>query len=367
MKMKNCKAHGEMKVLGNIQSLRAIAAWAVVYYHYAHHFYDLKPVSTMLKIVSFYGNFGVDLFFVISGLIMYYSASQRQVSAGEFVRKRLVRIMPAYWFYSMLLFLLIISPIGLVRLDVPYTWKTLAESVVLVSDDSDTGGAKAPLLYVGWTLTFEMIFYCIFATGLMLPTRHRLFLVFCTVLFIPVLWPTNWPAARVLGDYRMFEFASGMAAGAIWLHFKEKMKYRNILVAALMIISTGILLFMVGPYYKIGRILAATFIVIASLFDQYLVHLKIAKWLQKLGDYSYSTYLVHPIVIMLLHKHLGNQFSRPQEWLIIFGITILVYFVSILSWRWVENGPPRHALELLMRFGQSIERKIRIKKGSFYF
>ncbi|MFM7593195.1 MAG: acyltransferase family protein, partial [Isosphaeraceae bacterium] len=176
--MKMAGVPGATRILGNIQSLRAVAAWAVVYYHYVHHLYDLKPTSLVLKAVCFYGNFGVDLFFVISGVIMFYSVSQRQVSAREFISKRLVRIVPAYWFYSLLLFLLVICPVELLRPDVPYTWKTLAESIVFMSDDSDPGGAKAPLLYVGWTLTFEMIFYSIFAAGLVLPTRRKLLLVF---------------------------------------------------------------------------------------------------------------------------------------------------------------------------------------------
>ncbi len=51
-----------MNKLGNIQSLRGIAAWSVVFYHYAHDYYGMKPESLILKLTLFYGNFGVDLF-----------------------------------------------------------------------------------------------------------------------------------------------------------------------------------------------------------------------------------------------------------------------------------------------------------------
>lgn len=355
----SCRHVGEMKVLGNIQSLRAIAAWSVVYYHYAHHFYDLKPVSILLKTVSFYGNFGVDLFFVISGLIMFYSASQRPVTAPDFISRRLVRIVPAYWFYTVLLLAMLIGPLEFLRLDIPFTWQTVAQSFAFISDDSDPTGAKAPLLYVGWTLTFEMIFYCIFATGLLVPSGHRLFLVFSAVLLVAALWPASWPAGRILGDYRMFEFATGMASGAIWLHFQGKIKYPNPVAAMLLCTAAAMLLFLTGPYYKIGRIMAATLIVLAALFDQIFSSMQFSKWLQRLGDYSYSTYLVHPIVIMLLNKHLGNQFSRLQEWLVILIMTLLVYFISIISWKRVENGLPRLALESLMKSGKAAWAKMR--------
>ncbi|MBU2606700.1 MAG: hypothetical protein KKC43_12510 [Alphaproteobacteria bacterium] len=37
----------------------------------------------------------------------------------------------------------------------------------------DLSGALQPVLFVGWTLNFEMMFYALFALTLFLPARHR--------------------------------------------------------------------------------------------------------------------------------------------------------------------------------------------------
>ena len=91
-----------------------------------------------------YGAFGVDLFFVISGFIMASVARGR--SAGDFLRDRLWRIYPIWWI-AVLPWLLVLSP----------GEGSLVSSLSLWPIFAD--GYHVPVLTVGWTLSFELLFY----------------------------------------------------------------------------------------------------------------------------------------------------------------------------------------------------------------
>src|SRR5690606_27058234 len=76
-----------MKRLHGIQYLRAVAALGVVVFHAA------ERSGTHFAI----GAAGVDVFFVISGFIMWVITSQRAPSPAAFLRDRIERIAPLYW------------------------------------------------------------------------------------------------------------------------------------------------------------------------------------------------------------------------------------------------------------------------------
>jgi peptidoglycan/LPS O-acetylase OafA/YrhL len=67
----------------SIQILRAVAVSSVVYLH--------------TLTLPLFGNFGVDLFFVISGFVMCMVIKQRKPRPGAFLLDRITRIVPTYW------------------------------------------------------------------------------------------------------------------------------------------------------------------------------------------------------------------------------------------------------------------------------
>lgn len=326
-----------MNKLGNIQSLRAIAAWSVVYYHYAHDYYGMKPESLILKLTLFYGNFGVDLFFVISGFIMYHSLRNRPVSGQEFLVRRCRRIIPAYWFFTMVLFLMTLSPVALFRVNVPWTSTSLLKSLCFISDSKPEGFASSPFLYVGWTLTYEFLFYLIITLWLMVSLRLATTFAMITMFVLPIFWPAQWPASGIFRDYRMYEFATGMLIGLFYRSVRPDLRIsRLISIASLM--AGGLCLLSRGPYYPVGRITAASLFIISGLFDRDFMRFRISGVLQNLGNISYSTYLVHPLVLMIFLNITGRDFHRFQEWLIIILLSLVTLLLSMISFRYVENG-----------------------------
>ena len=81
----------------SIDALRGFAALAVCFFHFTNGF--LQP-DNLLRVVNQYGYLGVDAFFVISGFVVPYSFAQKKYSLGQFgsfLKKRIIRIEPAYW------------------------------------------------------------------------------------------------------------------------------------------------------------------------------------------------------------------------------------------------------------------------------
>jgi exopolysaccharide production protein ExoZ len=94
----------------NIQFLRAVAAFIVVLYHTAYHYFAVVDFSTtnIFSIVKNFGYVGVDLFFVTSGYVIWVSTRNVSNFVGimSFVYGRLTRIYFGYWPYFFILLII---------------------------------------------------------------------------------------------------------------------------------------------------------------------------------------------------------------------------------------------------------------------
>ncbi len=145
-----------------VQYLRAFAATAVSVYHIGFIFgWQWRPLAA-----------GVDLFFVVSGFIMWSVTAGKLVRPAEFLSHRIIKIVPLYWLFTIIFVVgASVSP-GSFDEASP-TVSELAKSLLFIPY-SARNGADGPALAVGWTLNIEMYFYLIFAYGLVLKERHRL-------------------------------------------------------------------------------------------------------------------------------------------------------------------------------------------------
>jgi exopolysaccharide production protein ExoZ len=91
--------------IANIERLRGVAALAVVICHIAGHFYGFNRFSPgPEKLFGWLGEFGVALFFVISGFCIrlpearaLHADGKVQLDVREFLARRFLRIAPPYW------------------------------------------------------------------------------------------------------------------------------------------------------------------------------------------------------------------------------------------------------------------------------
>ncbi|WP_163032862.1 acyltransferase family protein, partial [Pseudomonas viridiflava] len=76
-------------MLISVQALRAFAAWVVVCHHFMQIFYDFKASGPIGEFFVSKGAVGVDIFFVISGLVIFLSTQKSDMPAGRFILHRL--------------------------------------------------------------------------------------------------------------------------------------------------------------------------------------------------------------------------------------------------------------------------------------
>jgi exopolysaccharide production protein ExoZ len=281
-----------MKRLHGIQYLRAAAALGVVAFHAA------ERTGTHFAI----GAAGVDVFFVISGFIMWVIASERALSPATFLRDRIERIAPSYWIATGVM---VAGALAGLFPNLRLTAWSVLSSLAFIPSRSPSTGDIWPVLVQGWTLNYEMFFYGIFAAALLLPSRLRFATMatfFLALVGIGRLLDPSAPVLRTWTDPLLLEFLIGMAIGKAWL--KGAIPSPATGIALLAVAVTGFAF--VGTTYvgftplALGPLAAALVIGVLS-FEKCaaIIYLPLASYL---GDASYSIYLWHTMAISVVAK-----------------------------------------------------------------
>lgn len=201
-----------------LQYLRAAAALAVVFFHVFA--WDFRASGGAPALVHL-GQFGVDVFFVISGYVMWTTvAAAPATRPGAFFLRRLIRIVPLYW-AATLAAALVNTDEGLAfgyRGDVA---DLLTSLLFIPAPAPGRPEIVAPILTVGWTLNLEMLFYGLFALCLFLNPERRLAglaLALAGLVAAGVLFSvTNAHAPTILAAWTqsiVIEFLMGAGLGA---------------------------------------------------------------------------------------------------------------------------------------------------------
>jgi exopolysaccharide production protein ExoZ len=331
-------------VLGNVQALRAIAALMVVMVHaYAVESTYLpgRPWATPFHLL---GTFGVDLFFVISGMVMVTTSSAFFGRSGgwrDFLARRATRIYPPYLIVTALVLVIYLyDPLvtGYHRSAPP---DFLASFLALPQPGE-------PLLVVGWTLSYELVFYAVFAFALRFEQRRLVAVAaawLLAVVLVNALGPNGNPWVRVLGSPLNLEFAWGMLIGAAVLRGALAAPRALFALAVLAIVVTC-----VHTAYADREFLAITWtrpfavglpmalLVYAALgLEQRRV--VAPRWLRAQGDASFALYLWHVPVIgaIGLALHQLHLYGTPARIAIIGGGYLCAIAVSFLAYAYLER------------------------------
>jgi exopolysaccharide production protein ExoZ len=284
-----------MKHFQSIQYLRAAAVIMVVFFHAA------GPSIGSL------GAAGVDIFFVISGFIMWVITETRETSVTNFAYHRLVRIVPLYWIFTLALAgAFMIAPQVFSNLKV--TPSHLIKSLLFVPHVDPTDGQISPVLRPGWSLDYEMFFYSIFAISLFLSKKFRITLILAALLLLPLLGIVFHPEAPILLTYSnpiMLEFLGGTVFGFLYL---RGMPLNAIWATTLFIV--GMIAFAIvgtaDPVPEHLRVLVwgvpGILLVVGLVSLEQTTGIPQIKSLGLLGDASYSIYLSHTIIISAIDR-----------------------------------------------------------------
>src|SRR5260221_8818789 len=208
-----------------IQILRGIAATLVVFHYSLEESLAISGKIAPDWLIAV-GAFGVDIFFVISGFIIYSVTYGREPRNPEptpaFLLKRFIRIFPLYWIC--LLATLALWSSG-------YFYRSLHLDAHILGSSVFLFPSSKLIIGVAWTLVYEMYFYYLFSITLYI-RNARISVLTTTALICGALLLSNLLPA---GDLQHFlsnpialEFCFGLilsyfihsqALGGAWLRY----------------------------------------------------------------------------------------------------------------------------------------------------
>ena len=332
--------------ISNIQILRFFAAFWVVFYH-SKFFYapetGFLELPKFLKHIQAAGFVGVDIFFVISGVIMALTTRNLKASAHngfKFVAVRFSRIYTGWW---PLFALYSLGAIIYSQTDNIWFFSSFLLLPIHLPN------YIVPVL---WTLSFELYFYLFVAILVLFPKKWRIISMVAALIgiagfttwsviegyFTPARQAETWPFQGFLLSPLIIEFIAGFLLYE-WFqrgHLKRALPWA--ISAALFLMAAvayqmkiaapqGIHLegFFAGPARAllVGGF-AFSVVAFAMLSKPWTGRLGNA--LIQLGDASYAIYLSHILIMKFMAQNLP-ALGWPGKWQV---PTILLLLTAVL-------------------------------------
>ena len=310
----------------SIQFLRGFAAALVLLTH--------VRLETGL---SMYGGAGVDLFFVISGFVIYFVTESDK---SNFLIKRVIRVVPLYWLATFCVAAVAIAAPSLLK-NAEFSLQHLLLSLFFVPHWTTTQEFQ-PLLGLGWTLNFEMMFYLLFAIAMRISHRHRFEIASSLVVALMLLATLAVPEGAGFGleFYKsplMLEFIIGMAIAKAFLAYRNQFSTSQPFLMISLSMVSFLLMTAVLPFDDriLDHGLIAAFLLAACLAGEALFASK--GWLKRLsvisGEMSYSLYLLHIYVLAVLSRllHLEGWMLWVLSFTLIPALAWLTYHTVELT------------------------------------
>lgn len=314
-----------------LDGLRGLAALSVVFFHFTLRYRQLFGAPEGLWFDFPRGDYGVHLFFMLSGYVIFMTLDRTR-SARDFVVARFARLYPTYWAALLLTFAVVAvaslpgQEVGVRDLLVNFT---MIQSLLNVPH---VDGAY-------WSLQAELLFYAamlaLWMAGQLKSPQRTLFswLAFAVVVQLIAWWAPERLANAIgplqtLGSLRYIHlFAIGMAL------------YRQHGQATF---DPGWLLLVISCWFwqalvdgASGAALVAAFTIVMFLATAGHIPWLAGRGLAYLGMISYPLYLVHQNVGYVVIRML-NGLGWNANLSVIAGVALVLGLAAALS-RFVER------------------------------
>lgn len=326
-----------------IQALRFLAAMGVMLSHVGFGDRYFRQIGFSA---------GVNLFFCISAFLMMYTTCKRKPE--NFVIKRLIRLVPLYWLLTIATFFAAKMIAGFGQADV--TIEELFKSLFFIPylrDGLKRSGVIRPIVGPAWTLRFDVWFLFVFALAMKISHKWR-GIISCGIcigfMVVAPYLPIDIAVKSMLEHGFWLNYVCGIAAFYIWMFMRDKVdgKEKQKMGWALLALTGFIVLFAAGKPLYISSV--ASLVVLISVLAIFNVK-SMPGWISRFGEMSYSFYLTHYYVILIL-----GIFINFDEFSVMTCIgTIVALGLSLIT--------ARISYELIeKRFGNFL-RKLLLNKG----
>jgi len=339
------------KRLYAIDLVRFLAAFAVMLYHYLFRGWKADNMSD----VSFgalgeyfrYGYLGVDVFFIISGFVIFLSINK--FSVYRFVRSRISRLYPAYWIAVLLTFLVCLF-FGRDRFDVSFS--QLSFNMTMLNGFFGIKNIDG----VYWILLFEIKFYSLIVFYLVISKYIKQVkntdYFWCTWLLFSLLYvlliqflDSNIFILKLFNFFLFFKFSHYFIAGCVfYLISKNGLRTKYLIDLALCFLisvywaNEKVILFEAkyGTNFSIEFI--STIIFLFFMFFLLLVNNKLP-FLNKtffinLGILTYPLYLIHQNIGFILFNNLNTYVDK---YVLLVSISLMMLILSFFISKIIEE------------------------------
>lgn len=352
---------GQRETLTQVQVLRALAATSVALRHAQHDAasLELEAGRTFQAWNPIPWSAGVDVFFVISGLIMVHTSRQLFAKTGGarlFLSRRLARIVPLYWAVTTLYLAVALLAPSFLNQDY-INFRFVIESYFFIPA-ARPDGVVQPVYELGWTLNYEMLFYVLFTAAILLPMRWAVTVLLTALVGMVLAGRLAAPLREPFAFWTnpiILEFAFGVTIGIMCTSGLRPSGFIRACVAA-----TGLAALMLAaafPDISIGLsrpvvygIPASLIVWSAALAPAELRHESLAaRWGAGVGDASYALYLLHPFVIRATRIFFWRTglILVLGPWAFIASALVITFGVALITYRLFEKPLTRRARRLL--------------------
>jgi len=288
--------------------LRGLAALGVLCFHFTTRYTELFSPQTPALFRFPYGQNGVQLFFMISGFVIFMTLDKTKRPL-DFIVSRFSRLYPCYWVAIILTFTIIRV------FNLPGRETSLTQAAINMSMFQDWFHIKR-VDTVYWTLTVELSFYLVML--LLFATRQlkhiESFGLAWLILMVwsddRILWLTHFRIPEWLSVSGLLTYGHLFLAGIFFYNLKTKGNawYRHAGLALCLVVQYMFRADTAGP------LLAAGFFLIFYLFIMGKLTWIVNRPMVFLGTVSYSGYLIHQNIGYIIIRHLysihANAFLR---------------------------------------------------------
>jgi peptidoglycan/LPS O-acetylase OafA/YrhL len=219
-----------------LDGLRGVAILMVLWFHTWQLTWLRADVHILGQTLNFnfiseMGFFGVDLFFFLSGFVLFYPYARhlfegKQLqTVGQFAYRRMIKIVPSYVFSAILILVILRPDIG--QNFVQRAWQIVSHALFIFNWWPSTSGAISG---VYWTLGVEVQFYVLFPL-LCWFFRRRPLITYLVLLVIANLYRAGVASCCMENGYRLLYqlpayldiFAAGMLAAYVAVYARAKL------------------------------------------------------------------------------------------------------------------------------------------------
>ncbi len=323
-------------MINNIQILRGLAALWVVFHHSLGHFKAMDLTFAPFEWLAAYGFAGVDVFFVISGLVMAKTTEHLKPgreTAQIFLGKRFARIYLGYWPILLLTAVVVWS----LHPEI-FTDKNIIGSILLTSINM-----FELIIPQSWSLPFELYFYFLVALILWLQINNvnKFFLTLSIFIVIKLLLLDFGISYTIdlLFSHMIFEFMFGYY---FWLFRDKLLKLTGIFWLFLAVVTFGIGAYfeLVGTVWRIATfgLFSLSIVAMAVKYESKLWQ-TVVNILKPIGDASYTLYLLHFVMFFIFYQTGLRDFLVEHDIASVGFVAylLLIVMLSIVLYRLLEK------------------------------